>query len=46
MRVDREVRLRSDASECDRGGRAGERKSAASVKVGVDSVEWLGVGRG
>jgi len=45
MRVDREVRLRSDASECDRGG-AGERKSAASVKVGVDSVEWLGVGRG
>lgn len=44
MRVDREVRLRSDASECDRG--AGERKSAASVKVGVDSVEWLGVGRG
>ncbi len=43
MRVDREVRLRSDASECDRG--AGERKSAASVN-GVDSVEWLGVGRG
>lgn len=43
MRVDREVRLRSDASEC---GGAGERKSAASVKVGVDSVEWLRVGRG